>query len=307
MVAPCALSLKPLFCFLPSVCWALAFESSIKSFISKLKESFDTSCFFLHCVYHWIEWVDMIRRFVMGFMVLCVFSMVVDATAAEKPALIQGERPEDVQLVLLGDSITDNFHKSQKPNQNFSPIFKKFYAPFHAVNFGKSGYTTAEVTRLLETGLLDHLTPKLVYLLIGTNDTMCAHSVENTVRDIQKLEAVIHQKLPQAHLLIIGILPSDAYNWRAPGSKDPAGKWKADREINRLIAQFYRGNPKVTILDVGKVLLSSNGKVNANLFFDPKEIMYEGKPSGPLHPDTVGQRKVAEAIQPTLLRLMRKK
>lgn len=249
----------------------------------------------------------MIRKLILGCMMLCAFVVTVDAAEVAKPAQIQGERPEDVQLVLLGDSITDNFNKSQKPNQDFHPIFKEFYGPFHAVNFGKSGYTVSQVAKLVESGILDHLSPKLVYLLIGTNDTMSAYSVEDTVKEIQKLVALIHQKLPDAHLLLISILPSDAYNWRSVGSKDPKAKSAADKEINRRIARLYRGNPKVTTLDVGKVLLNPNGKVNANLFYDPKEVMYQGKFSGPLHPDTVGQRKVAEAIQPTLLRLMKKK
>lgn len=244
----------------------------------------------------------MMRRLLAGLMVLCVFTFI-----ARAEELIQGERPEDVQLVLLGDSITDNYRKSEKPNQDFNPIFKELYGPFHAVNFGKSGYTTSQVTQMVESGILNRLSPKVVYLLIGTNDTMCAYSVEDTVKEIQKLEALIHKKLPQAHLLIVGILPSDAYNWSSVGSKDPEAKAKADREINSRIVDLYKGNPKVTTLDVGKVLLSPSGKVNADLFYDPKEVTYEGKPSGPLHPDTVGQRKVAEAIQPTLLRLMEEK
>ena len=73
------------------------------------------------------------------------------------------------QLLLIGDSITDNYDKANQPDENSQTTWKQFYEPRKALNLGFSGDTTANVLWRLDHGEVDGLHPKAVVLLIGTN------------------------------------------------------------------------------------------------------------------------------------------
>ena len=99
----------------------------------------------------------------------------------------------------------------------------------------------------------------------------------------------LREKLPQASIVLVGILPSEISEKKSA----------ADREINRYLAQRYAVDPKVAFLDIAPVFFK-DGKLDASIFYDPRLP----RPGKALHPDTVGQRLMAEAIEPTLVRLL---
>ena len=237
---------------------------------------------------------------------LCLFRM--DAVAAVPGtdgggAVIQGVPAADVQLVMLGDSITDNLRKSEPPLRDFQPIWKKYYAPYHAVNFGVSGCKTVDVIRRIQGGLLDQLQPRVVMLLIGTNDTGTGRSVEQTVEGISDIVKLVHAKLPTARILVLGILPNDIRDWHVIGAKDPAAKWAADRLVNQRVEALLRDVPYATFLNMEKSFLNADNTVNEQLFYDPWEVNFLGRKCGPLHPNTQGALRMAEAVEPVLKRL----
>ena len=82
-------------------------------------------------------------------------------------------------------------------------------------------------------------------------------------------------------------------------ARSPTDKTERDRAVNRYLAICYSLNPQVTYLDISSVFYS-NGTLNAELFDDPRLP----KHLKPLHPDTNGQRRMAEAIEPTLAKFM---
>lgn len=217
--------------------------------------------------------------------------------------MIQGIPAEKVQLVLLGDSITDNLRKSEPPLRDFQPIWKKYYAPYHAVNFGVSGNKTSDLIRRLQGGLLDQLHPKVVMLLIGTNDTGTGGSVEQTVEGIMEIVKIVHEKLPTARILVLGILPNDIRDWHVAGAKDPAAKWAADRLVNQKVKSSLQDMPYATFLNMEKLFLNADNSVNEKLFYDPWEVNFLGRKCGPLHPNTQGALRMAKAVAPVLKRL----
>jgi lysophospholipase L1-like esterase len=196
----------------------------------------------------------------------------------------------DTQLLMIGDSITNNYDKPNPPDENFRPIWDEFYEPRRALNLGFSGDTTAHVLWRLQHGEIDGLDPKVAVILIGTNNTGWAdHTAEQTKSGIDAVIAEIEQRLPRTRILLLGLLPSDI----------SADKTQRDRAVNAALATSYAVNPRVTYLDVGSIFYK-DGAVNAQIFYDPRLQ----KPGKPLHPDTIGQRMMAEAIEPTLARLM---
>ena len=205
-------------------------------------------------------------------------------------------------LLLIGDSITQNYDKADPPDQNFQPIWKQFYEPRRALNLGFSGDTTADVLWRITHGEIDTLRPRVAIILIGTNNTGHYHqTAEQTEAGIDNIIAILSQRLPQTRLLLLGILPS---------AVSPE-KSAADEAINKYIASRYgkgtgrnanlgiNQDPRVTFLDLSSTFMT-DGKLNEALFYDPRL----SSPGKPLHPDTIGQHKMAEAIEPTLARLM---
>jgi len=69
--------------------------------------------------------------------------------------------------------------------------------------------------------------------------------------------------------------------------------------VNEYLASCYGEHPRVTYLDIGSIFFKG-GELNAAIYYDPR-LPQHGKP---LHPDTNGQRMMAESIEPTLARLM---
>ncbi len=196
----------------------------------------------------------------------------------------------DTQLLMIGDSITNNYDKAQPPDQNFQPTWQQFYAPRKALNLGFSGDTTANVLWRLDHGEVAGLHPKVAVLLIGTNNTGWAHqTAEETETGIDAVVNDLERRLPQTHILLLGILPSDV----------SSEKTAADQAVNRYLATCYGENARVTYLDIGSIFYR-DGKLDTSMFYDPRL----SHPRGALHPATDAQHKMAEAIEPTLAKLM---
>ena len=196
----------------------------------------------------------------------------------------------DTQLLMIGDSITNNYDKAKPPDENFLPTWQQYYEPRKALNLGFSGDTTANVLWRIEHGEVDGLHPRATVVLIGTNNT--GWKQQTAVVTEAGIDAVVKElrhRLPQMQILLLGILPSDL---------EPS-KVKADQDVNRYLAEHYAHQPYVHYLDIGQIFFK-DGRLDTTMFYDPRL-----KPPGhALHPDSNGQRKMAEAIEPLLSRLM---
>jgi lysophospholipase L1-like esterase len=196
----------------------------------------------------------------------------------------------DTQLLLIGDSITNNYDKAKLPDENFQPVWNEFYAPRKALNLGFSADTTANLLWRLNHGEVDGVHPKAVVLLIGTNNTGHDHeTAEETEGGIDAVIGDLEERLPETKILLIGILPSEI---------SPL-KTERDKAVNKHLAACYSEDPRVAYLDINSIFFKE-GSLNTAIFYDPR-LPQHGKA---LHPDTIGQRRMAEAIEPTLARLM---
>lgn len=226
--------------------------------------------------------------------------------AARHNAIVEQVRAHrDFQLLLIGDSITQNYEKANPPDEDFLPTWKQFYEPRHALNLGFSGDITANVLWRLTHGEIDGLRPQAAIVLIGTNNTGHAHqTAEQTEAGISNIVGTLTQRLPQTRIFLLGILPSDVSPEKTATDKAIneylSNRYGKDAEKKAAINTGVQTDPRVTYLDISSIFMSSNGTLNTALFYDPRLAT----PGKPLHPDTTGQRKMAEAIEPTLARLM---
>jgi beta-glucosidase len=142
-------------------------------------------------------------------------------------------RSGPIDLLFIGDSITFNFIG------NFGKdVWKKYYGAMKVANFGVGGDRTQNVLWRIDNGELDGISPKVVVLLIGTNNISAHNTPDEILKGETKIVDEIHGKLPNSRLIIIGVLPrAAAYE----------GSVKA---INTGLAKLDDGN-KTRFLDVG--------------------------------------------------------
>lgn len=177
-----------------------------------------------------------------------------------------------VQLIFDGDSITDGWQNGGKA------IWAERYGKLNAFDFGISGDRTQHVLWRLAQGQTDGMSPKLIALMIGTNN-LGANTVEEIADGVKATVAEYQKRCPQAVLLLQAIFP------RAEQPTDPArAKIKA---INQILSKLG-DDKKVVYVDFGDKFLNPDGTMS-------KEIMPDF-----LHPSAKGYQIWADAIQPVI-------
>jgi lysophospholipase L1-like esterase len=193
-------------------------------------------------------------------------------------------RQGGVDLLFLGDSITDAWRYYDPANgRGGKRIFDQEFAPLKAANFGIGGDQTQHVLWRIQNGELDGIQPKVVMLMIGTNN-LAAHSAEQIAAGITAIVQEIHKRSPKTKVLLLGIFPR---------GKDPGPVREKIKEINRIIARLDDGGKTVQYLDIGEKFLEPDGSLSP-------EIMYDY-----LHLTEKGYRIWADAVKEPIQKLLR--
>ncbi|MBV9850425.1 MAG: GDSL family lipase [Armatimonadetes bacterium] len=157
------------------------------------------------------------------------------------------------RLVFLGDSITQGWTaEGREPWQSR-------FAPLGAVNMGIGGDRTQNLLwRIQRLGVLDGLAPALVVLKIGVNNLwqdVHAYGPARVAEGVQRVIAAIREKCPQARVLALGILPTQA---------DPAHPMRAAlRAINaRSAASLPTPDGRIRFADLGEHFLEADGTIS---------------------------------------------
>ena len=176
-----------------------------------------------------------------------------------------------IDLIFDGDSITDGW---QGGGRN---VWAQRYEKLNAFDFGIAGDCTQHVLWRLSQGQVDGLHPKLIALMIGTNNGR--NTVEETADGVKAVVKEYQKRCPEAVILLQGIFP------RSEKQTDPQrAKIKA---VNQILSTVADGK-KVIFIDFGDKFLSPDGTLT-------KEIMPDF-----LHPSAKGYEIWANAIQPTI-------
>jgi lysophospholipase L1-like esterase len=185
----------------------------------------------------------------------------------------------DVDILFLGDSITAGWAWETGGNQLWATNF----APRHAANFGVGWDRIQNVLWRIENGELDGIDPKVVVLLIGTNN--CGdedngrprNTTPQIVEGVSNLVRQIQFRLPRTKIILFGIFPR--------GAKDDPVREQV-KAVNAGISQLT--DDKVKFLDIGEKFLAPDGTLPRTMFPDQ------------LHPNTQGYQIWADAINPAL-------
>jgi len=206
--------------------------------------------------------------------------------------LAEAKADPGAKLIWLGDSITEFWQlKGSVAYENILPVWQKYYAPYNALDFGFRGDTTSSLIWRLDHGQVAGLHPKLAIILIGANNLGRPHwGAGMTIPGIEAVVTDTQARLPETHILLLGVLPSIRSAWVD----------EQTTAINAALAAHYAGSKNVTFIDVSPVL-TADGKTDAALYIDPKLV----PPEPALHPDAEGMARIAAFIEPDVKRYVR--
>lgn len=202
--------------------------------------------------------------------------------------LQDGRALSSVRLVFLGDSITDFWTMAENPwfpgQQMGRTVWNESFAGEPAknvgLNLGISGDRTEHVLyRILPRaaggmGELDptDLQPEFVVILVGVNNTWDAEkpTVESVVAGIRSVVLAVHERKPQAKLILQSLLPlTDAAKNTAV--IEPVNQQLRELARSPLLGEF------TDFLDLYPAFVDATGRQIAGTFVDgvhPNESGY---------------------------------
>jgi lysophospholipase L1-like esterase len=200
-------------------------------------------------------------------------------------------RSRRVDLVFLGDSITQNWERSGPPDwQDFQPAWRHYYGGRDAVNLGFTGDATCHLLWRLRNGEASGIAPRAAVILIGANNLGRLHwPADDDVAGIVAVVEETRHRLARVRVLLLGVLPSERSAWAS----------ETTVAINRALAERYPAGGEVAFFDPAP-LFAPGGRIERSLFYDPLLT----PPQPPLHPTAAAQARLAAAIEPTLAALL---
>ena len=183
------------------------------------------------------------------------------------------------ELLMIGDSITHGWEGHGKK------IWAEYYADRKALNLGIGGDRTEHVLWRLDNGNVDGLTPKAAVIMIGTNNYR-DNSAQEIADGITAIVQNLNAKMPEMNILILAIFP------RFPEATHE--KRIMLKEASELVSKLADGK-RIHYLNINEAFLTKDGELT-------KEVMPDF-----LHPHEAGYRMWAEALEPTLAKLLGEK
>lgn len=179
-----------------------------------------------------------------------------------------------IRLLLLGDSLIEGWAP---------PVQQLFYGHRAVLNLGVSGDNTQGLLWRVDRLRLTNLKPRLVVLLIGTNNVWPTKAPEDVAAGVAEVVRQIHDWTPQSRILLIGLLP------RGLEITDPARI--IAKQVNTIIAHCADG-VSVFYSDPGAMLVDANGRLSEKIVPDH------------LHPNWIGYGILSAVLEPQIRQLL---
>ncbi len=193
-----------------------------------------------------------------------------------------------IDIYFLGDSITRRW---QGTDDQHKPNWDANFWGWNAANFGWGGDTTQNVIWRLLNGELDDVNPKIIVLMIGTNNvgtTVHANDdafAEDVSRGIKRILDLCRQKAPNATILLTAITP------RNDTPNHDTALIPTINKINDRIAKFADGKT-IRYLNINDRLADKDGK------------LFDGMTRDNLHLVAKGYQVWADALKPIFTELL---
>jgi lysophospholipase L1-like esterase len=211
------------------------------------------------------------------------YTQTTQRMGARHEGFVERAKQGDIDVLFHGDSITDFWGTRGRP------VFDKYFGGMKVANFAVSGDRTEGVLWGLKNGEGQGFSPKVIMLMIGTNNTgtgntavLQAATGPEIAEGVGAVVMEMRKDFPNARILLLAIFPRadiDAYRQK-------------NDEANKIIAKLHDGQ-HVFFLDIGPKFLAADGTLSRDIMADL------------LHPTEKGYEIWAEAVKDKLAELMR--
>jgi len=170
------------------------------------------------------------------------------------------------QLIFIGDSITAAWR-----HENNIGAFDKYFGQYSPQNFAIGADTTHGVLRRIKEGNLDGFSPEVVVILIGVNNIAWGprHTVEQTADGVLQVVQTVHQRMPEARILLMGLLP------RGDEERTGSFRWQKGIEVNAILENNV-DNKHLFYLSIEEQLIEEDGTVKDDVFRDGVHLSSSG-------------------------------
>ena len=166
---------------------------------------------------------------------------------------------DKIKILMLGDSITHQWERASA-----KPAADKYLAPYGVLNLGCGGDRTQHTLWIIEkSGILELINPKLVTVMIGTNNR---HDYRATVAGVKRILETVRARYPKAVILLYAIFPR---------GKDSKNLRRIENEkVNAEIVKFCNGKDIIWV-DIRKNFLTADGILTKEMmpdFLHPRNV-----------------------------------
>jgi len=177
-------------------------------------------------------------------------------------------------VLFIGDSLIRNMFETE--------AWDTYFAPLNSLNFGIGADCTEHILWRIENGELDGISPKVVVLLVGTNNHHS--SADQVVEGIEVIVWSITSKLPSAKVIVLGLLPR---------GKEPNHLREKHFQVNHALKEVVSTIPNALYLDSDPGFVRSDGLISHEDMFDY------------LHLTRRGYKKFAKPIHDVVLKFLK--
>lgn len=118
--------------------------------------------------------------------------------AARHEGLTRVARSEGCNVLFVGDSLTDFW-------RDYPDVWEQHFGEMKPLNFGVAGDRVCNLEWRLQSGEFDGLHPKVIVMLIGTNDLPMLNGGQVASR-ILEIASEFHDRL-KSEVIILGLFP----------------------------------------------------------------------------------------------------
>lgn len=205
--------------------------------------------------------------------------------------IVREQKSMDPEIVFVGDSIV-HFWAGRHTigGADAEPRWREAFGKYRTLNLGFGFDRLQNVLWRLDHGEMDDTVPKLVVMMIGTNNNYESgnarrNSAEEIAEGIVACSRRVLAKAPHAHLALFAIFPR---------GESPNESRDNNERANAIVKKLVEDDPRITFVDIGERFIGKDGKISKSLMGDF------------LHPTTAGYSLWVEALNPLIKRYVGK-
>lgn len=200
-------------------------------------------------------------------------------------------RPQKITVVALGDSTTAGTPGWKSPlevapggqgeeTSQYAYWLMQAHPEWNVVNMGVDGERSDQIRGRFERDVIDQQ-PSIVIIIAGVNDVYQGRSVQHVKEQL----ASMYGRAKRAEIAVVAgsIIPFNT------ATEEQTARMK---EINAWIREKAGEDPNVTFVDTRAAVADANNP----------DVLFESPDS--LHPSPAGYRRMADAIEPAVVRIL---